>query len=240
VAAQAIPANEVGGDFYTYVTQPNGAGLVAIGDISGKGVAAALLMALTSSNVEAQAVTSDRPAALLNVLNETLGPRMRANRMNAALLIAYFEPQQGLLSVANAGMIAPLIIRRQVLVAQGKPHDGTNGEYLSAEYLDIGGLPIGHELGGTYVESHVNLQPGDTVLFVSDGIVEAHNGTRELFGFDRLQALIASLPPQSGPEHIVAQVVNATLAFAAGTEQHDDITVIAVQPCCEAVERLSV
>ncbi|NJM07940.1 SpoIIE family protein phosphatase [Candidatus Gracilibacteria bacterium] len=223
VAAQAIPAHEVGGDFYTYITQANGAGLVAIGDISGKGVAAALLMALTSSNVEAQAVSSNRPAAMLDALNETLGPRMRANRMNAALLIAAFDPQQSLLCVANAGMIAPLLIRRSSA-------DDQPVERLSAEYLDVGGLPIGHQLGGSYAEAEIVLEPGDTLLFVSDGIVEAHNSARELFGFERLHAVITSLPLQSTPTIIVNEVISATLAFVNGATQHDDITVIAVQP----------
>lgn len=213
VYARSLPAYEVGGDFYTYMAMPEGRAAIAIGDISGKGVGAALLMALTSSLIESHSRQTDHPAQVLDSLNTTLTPRMKANRMNAAVLYAVLDPTNLALTVANAGMIAPLLI-------------GKSG----ARFMDIGGLPIGVLPTATYSEHEVTLDPGDALLFITDGVVEAHNAQGELFGFERLEALVAAMSDNTDVRTLVISILDSVQAFMGDTEQHDDITLVAVQP----------
>jgi serine phosphatase RsbU (regulator of sigma subunit) len=214
VHARSLPASEVGGDFYTYMALPGGRASVAIGDISGKGVAAALLMALTSSTLESQARVLDHPGAMLTALHEALQPRFYANQMNAALLIAIYDPERQRMTVANAGMIAPLL-------ARGLPGGG-----VECSFIDVSGLPIGTLMPACYPDVEVHLTPGDTMIFLSDGIVEAHNLDNELYGFERLEALVAGLPEQLGVAEIVQRILDSVLAFADGADPHDDITIL--------------
>jgi serine phosphatase RsbU (regulator of sigma subunit) len=192
---------------------PHGRAAIAIGDISGKGVGAALLMALTSSLVESHARQSESPAQVLQALNSALTPRMKANRMNAALLYAVLDPSSRQLTVANAGMIAPLLL-------------GSQGVRM----LDIGGLPIGSFAGAIYREHTLTLDAGETLLFVSDGVVEAHNAQSELWGFERLEALLKHLEGAGDTRQIVTAILDAVHVWMGEAEQHDDITVVAVHP----------
>jgi len=220
VHARSIPAYEVGGDFYTYLALSEGRAAIAIGDISGKGVGAALLMALTSSAVESQGRELEHPARVLQALNELLAPRLKANHMNAALLFAVIDPQRQTMSVANAGMIAPVLITRE-----------------GSRFIDAGGLPLGAFSGAVYEEHAVPLTPGDALLFLSDGVVEAHNTQGELFGFERLDATVVEAPI-SDVRALVDLVIDRVHDFMDGAEQHDDITLVAVRPLI-AVEELA-
>ncbi len=214
VFARSLPASEVGGDFYTYMALPGGRAAVAIGDISGKGVAAALLMALTSSTLESQAQVLDHPGEMLDAMQESLRIRLQANQMNAALLIAIYDPTEQQMLIANAGMISPLLIRTL-------PDGGSD-----CAFLDVCGLPIGTSLPSHYTNVRVDLAPGDTMIFMSDGIVEAHNRASEMFGFERLEALVASLPRSLSVAEIVQQIIDAVLAFTDGADPHDDSTIL--------------
>ncbi|HMQ29298.1 MAG TPA: SpoIIE family protein phosphatase, partial [Chloroflexaceae bacterium] len=210
VYGRSLPASEIGGDFYTYMALADGRAAVAIGDISGKGVAAALLMALTSSTLESQAHFIDHPAAMLRALHEALRPRLQANQMNAALQIAVFSSDARSVTVANAGMIAPLLAR----CAPGEP--------TACSFIEVGGLPIGTPLDAGYVEVTVPLTPGDTLIFLSDGIVEAHNEAGELYGFERLEAAVLRLPAHLGVVDLVQRLLDEALAFTGDAEAHDD------------------
>ncbi|MBC8074492.1 MAG: PP2C family protein-serine/threonine phosphatase, partial [Chloroflexales bacterium] len=213
VYARSLPAYEVGGDFYSYLALSQGRAAIAIGDISGKGVGAALLMALTSSLVESHARQSESPAQVLAALNAALTPRLKANRMNAALLYAVLDPASRQLTVANAGMIAPILLGGQ-----------------GVRMLDIGGLPIGALAGATYRDHTLTLDPGETLLFVSDGVVEAHNAAGELWGFERLEGLLQRVESARDTHQIVTAILDAVHAWMGDTEQHDDITLVAVHP----------
>jgi serine phosphatase RsbU (regulator of sigma subunit) len=212
VHARSIPAYEVGGDFYTYLALSEGRAAIAIGDISGKGVGAALLMALTSSAVESQGRELEHPAQVLQALNQLLAPRLKANHMNAALLFAVIDPHKRVLHVANAGMIAPVRLSR-------------NG----SQFIETGGLPLGAYAGAIYQEQTVRLESGDALLFLSDGVVEAHNSKGELFGFERLETTVAEVYP-GDVRGLVNVVIDRVQAFMGDTEQHDDITMVAVRP----------
>jgi serine phosphatase RsbU (regulator of sigma subunit) len=212
VHARSIPAYEVGGDFYTYLALSEGRAAIAIGDISGKGVGAALLMALTSSAVESQGREIEHPARVLQALNQLLAPRLKANHMNAALLYAVIDPHRRVMHVANAGMIAP------VLITHGGSH-----------FIDVGGLPLGSYAGAVYQEHAVRLSPGDALLFLSDGVVEAHNTEGELFGFERLEATVLEAPIRD-VRLLVDLVIERVQGFMGDAEQHDDITLVAIRP----------
>ncbi|NTV63112.1 MAG: SpoIIE family protein phosphatase [Oscillochloris sp.] len=214
VYARSLPASEVGGDFYTYMALPGGQAAVAIGDISGKGVAAALLMALTSSTLESQARVLNHPGEMLGALHDALQLRLQANQMNAALLIAIYDPARQQMTIANAGMISPLLIRML-------PNGGHD-----CRFVDVCGLPIGTALPSRYSDVVVDLAPGDTMIFLSDGIVEAHNPTGDLYGFERLEALVAELPRQLGVAEIVQRILDSVLTFADGAPPHDDTTIL--------------
>jgi serine phosphatase RsbU (regulator of sigma subunit) len=222
VYGRSLPANEVGGDFYSYMVLLDGRAAVAVGDISGKGVAAALLMALTSSTIESQAHFLDHPGEMLQMLHTALSPRLQANQMNAAILVAVFSADARTVTLANAGMIAPLLVRC------------TPGAGCS--FVDVGGLPIGTPLSCTYQEVTVPLMPGDTLLLLSDGIIEAHDGFGQLFGFERLEALVNMLPPDLELDELVEQIIATVLDFVGGAEAHDDITLIAMRPNAQAAQ----
>jgi serine phosphatase RsbU (regulator of sigma subunit) len=217
ICARSIPAYEVGGDFYTYVALPQNCAAITIGDISGKGVGAALMMALTASTVESQILQCSNPAEVLTMLNATLLPRLKTNHMNAALLCAVVDPQQATVRIANAGMIAPILI---------SPH--------GSRLLDVGGLPVGAYAAAQYHEVHTTLPPDHTLLLVSDGVVEAHNSACELFGFERLEAAIAEVPATEDLPTLVQHIVNRVQLFIGSYAQHDDITVVAFRSLVKA------
>ena len=212
VYARSIPAYEVGGDFYSYLAMSEGRAAIAIGDISGKGVGAALLMALTSSAVESQGRQIEHPAQVLTALNNLLAPHLRANHMNAALLFVVIDPRERTLHIANAGMIAP------VLVTPG-----------NSQFIEVGGLPLGSFAGAIYQEVTVPFAPGDSLLLLSDGVVEAHAPNGELFGFERLEQTVAEAKP-GDVRGMVELVLDRVQHHMADAEQHDDITIVAVRP----------
>jgi phosphoserine phosphatase RsbU/P len=188
VNAAFLPAHEVGGDFYLCRALPNGAQRVLLGDVSGKGVAAALTSALLLG-------AADRcddlcPPAVLKELNSAL--RNSGISGFTTCLCADLQPG-GILLVANAGQLPPYRNGREIEVSTG--------------------LPLGIDAAADYTQSSLQLDPGDTLTFLSDGVVEARNATGELFGFERTRE-ISSRPAQ--------QIANAAVEFG----QQDDITVL--------------
>ena len=221
VHARSIPAYEVGGDFYTYIALDENRMAVAIGDISGKGVGAALMMALASSTVEAHGREIAQPQYLLATLNQQLTSRLKANRMNAALLYVVIDLEHATLCASNAGMITPLLLR-----------DG------QVQMIETYGLPLGSMVEARYLETAVDLQPGDLIVLVSDGVVEAHNPLGELFGFERLEELFSQDQALRHPAQLLDDLLDQVAQFMDGAEQHDDMTVVVIQPNLLPVEEM--
>ena len=209
----SVPAYEVGGDFYTYIPIDEHRMAVVIGDVSGKGVGAALMMALVSSMVEAQGRIIDEPVQLVCSLNQELNGRMTANRMNAAVLYTIIDMDRATFHVANAGMIPPFLLR------------GGDATMIKAH-----GMPIGMMADFPYSEIQVELQPGDLILLVSDGVVEARRADGDLFGFRRLEALLSEHDPAAPPEDLIAMIIDRVTQFVDGEEQNDDITIVVIRP----------
>lgn len=211
VAGSSLPAKEVGGDFFTYHMFADGRLGVAVGDVSGKGIPAALLMALALNTFETLVDVYDDQGALLAACNSSLAARLSQSKQNTAFLSVVLDHVRGEALVANAGLIAPLLWRAG-----------------NVSYIESYGLPLGALRDARYTEQRITLQPGDSLLLVSDGIVEAMNDQQELWSFDRLAAVYAAIghaEPQIVVEHVLTQVRQ----FAGTAPQHDDMTVVALR-----------
>jgi serine phosphatase RsbU (regulator of sigma subunit) len=211
IRGRSLPAEEVGGDFYTYLPLTGGRLGLAVGDVSGKGMASALYMAIASSVVEAQASSSPDSATLIRHVNNLLYRRVHDTGMNTALLYALFDLTRRQLRVSNAGLITPIYYH--------------NGAY---RYVECYGLPLGVMAGEIYEEKHIKLQPGDVLLFLTDGIVEAMNRQRELYGFPRLEAVLEDCAAQDA-QTIMDSVFDSVFEFMEGMPPHDDMTLVVVK-----------
>ncbi len=235
VVCYNAPAQEVGGDLYTYNlfrlpsrNDPMARYGLAVGDVSGKGMPAALLMAVSLALFHSVVRQELSPAALLSYLDDSLVHYTRTTRQNCAMVyievrthhptvvapVPTHHTTHGVVRVANAGCIAPII----------KRYDGT------IQWLDVGGLPLGIGLGATfgYQEASLELAQGDMIILLSDGMLEAHNAEGDIFGFPRMEAAI-----RSGPHHSVQAMLDhlrgALEQFMGEMELNDDVTLVIIR-----------
>jgi steroid delta-isomerase-like uncharacterized protein len=206
------PAREVGGDFYDFHLLSEGRLGVVVGDATGKGVPAALVMATTLGMLQAVSQASDlsSPGEVLAQVNETLIVRIASNTF-VTCFYCILEPKSGRLRYANAGHDVPYIHRR-----------GSDAEELRAR-----GMPLGLMPGMSYEEKEVLLDYGESVLFYSDGLLEAHDPKGEMFGFPRLRALVAE---HGEKVSLVDMLLEELYSFVGeGWEQEDDITLLTLE-----------
>jgi serine phosphatase RsbU (regulator of sigma subunit) len=214
IAAYWQPAQAVGGDFYDFISFPNGKLGLIIGDVTGKGMPAALVMATTRSllhyaTLYATGGGSVRPGDILARVNEMCYPEIPAN-MFITCLIAVVEPESGLTRFANAGHSLPY-----QLTSRGPIE------------LRATGMPLGLMPGMDYEEKETVLAAGDRLFLYSDGLVEAHNPQKEMFGSARLQAELAT---DAGGTGLIHSLLTQLAAFTGpGWEQEDDITSVVVE-----------
>jgi steroid delta-isomerase-like uncharacterized protein len=206
------PAREVGGDFYDFHPLPEGKLGLVVGDATGKGVPAALVMSTTCGMLQlaARALDSPSPGEVLQQVNETLLARIPSN-MFVTCFYAILNPKSGTLSYANAGHDLPYLW-----------HSG------ECEELRARGMPLGLMPGMSYEEKEIVLQEGDSALLYTDGLVEAHDPQREMFGFPRLQALLS----EHGKEEssLEEALLEELYSFVGeGWEQEDDITLLTLR-----------
>ena len=208
------PAREVGGDFYDFFELEDGRVGVVVGDATGKGVSAALVAAATSSMVRAvaQALGSSSPGEVLAQVNETLVARIPSN-MFVTCFYAVLDPESAGLRYANAGHDLPYLRGRS----------SNDAEELSAR-----GMPLGLMPEMSYEENETVLDAGDSVLFYSDGLVEAHDPQRhQMFGFPRLRALVAG---HAEKRSFVTLLIAELYSFTGEEwEQEDDITLLTLR-----------
>jgi serine phosphatase RsbU (regulator of sigma subunit)/predicted ester cyclase len=208
------PAREVGGDFYDFHFLSEGRVGLVVGDATGKGVPAALVMSTTCGMLqavsEASESSSSSPGEVLKRANEALTVRIPPN-MFVTCFYAILDPGGGSLTYANAGHDLPYLHR--------------NG---AAEELRARGMPLGLMPGMGYEEKETSLQAGESVLFYSDGLVEAHDPDGEMFGFPRLRALVAE---HAEEERLPGDFLMEELySFVGdGWEQEDDITLLTLE-----------
>ncbi len=225
IAGMSLPAREVGGDFYDYFVFAEGCLGIAVGDVSGKGIQAALMMSLSVGMLTTEIQIEMAPAQLLTALNMTLRPHTKRNRMNTALGYVILESAIGAaltdnrwnIYAANAGLLSPLLRTSE-------------GE---VRWIEAAGLPLGMMEGIKYAELCETLVPEDVLLLCSDGIVEAQNAHEELYGFERFAVCVARAPRGSARE-IQEWILADVREFVGGAEQHDDMTVVVVRVMSEA------
>jgi len=204
------PAKEVGGDFYDFFLSDEERLSVTIGDVAGKGISAALYMAICTTLMQGVVQESENPADSVRMLNKLLYPRSLA-RMFVTVLSGSLELTTGRFEYCNAGHFSPLVLRADGKVLE---LEGSKGPAVS--------LVKDFE----FVSGESFLEKGDTVFFYTDGITEAKNSAREEFMDDRLQGLLAELKGVS-PSGIIEQVVREVDKFTEEEEQADDMTMVA-------------
>lgn len=206
------PAREVGGDFYDFLTTSTGSLWVCVGDVSGKGVPAALLMAVTKTLVASAAARSSSPGEVLTQVNGELS-RDNDSAMFVTAFVACIDLQSGIIQYTNAGHNPPLLCRASSRI----------------DRLDVRHGPV---LGAVddvrYGESVVQLEPGDVLLLFTDGVTEALDPRGQLFTEARLRDTLTNDGVATAQESARA-VVAAVESFAGGAEQADDITVLALR-----------
>jgi serine phosphatase RsbU (regulator of sigma subunit)/anti-sigma regulatory factor (Ser/Thr protein kinase) len=209
IAAYYGPARAVGGDFYDFIEMPGGRIGIAVGDVTDKGVPAALVMARTHSVLRAEATRSDSPGEILARANELLVPEMPA-RMFVTCLFAILDPGTGHIVLANAGHNLPYV----------RTDDGVIE-------LRATGMPLGLMAGIRYEETEGDIAPGSNVLLYSDGLVEAHDPGQQMFGFPRLRE--AMTVDDAGSE-LLDRLLEDLHAFTGPDwEQEDDITLVTLR-----------
>src|ERR671921_1059 len=208
VAAYYQPARQVGGDFYDFLPLPDGQLGLIVGDVSGKGVPAALVMAITRTMLQA-AYRLGSPGEILEQVNNTLYRDIPPN-MYVTCLTALLDSRTGWLQYANAGHDLPYL----------RHDDGVSK-------LRATGMPLGLMPGMSYEQKEITLKPGESVLLYSDGLVEAHDPQREMFGFPRMQRFVGAHP---GGATLIDSLLAELERFAGEQwEQEDDITLLTLQ-----------
>jgi len=208
IAAHWQPAREVSGDFYDFIQFPDGRLGVLIADVTDKGVPAALVMATTRTLLRAVAERLVQPSEVLERVNNLLVPDIPAN-MFVTCLYLVLDPENGKLCFANAGHNLPYLQTAEGVVE-----------------LRATGMPLGLMPEMTYEEVEAKLQSGENILLSSDGLVEAHNASREMYGFERLENMLAR---QSGCTSITFLMADLADFTGPDYEQEDDITLVVLE-----------
>src|SRR3984893_6304213 len=208
LAAGCVPARELGGDFYDFLPYGQGRLGFMLGDVSGKGTAAALYGSLAIGTVREIVVDhACEPACMLALLNQRLlGARLDSRFI--AMLFAVYDASTRKLTLANAGGPYPLLVRKGKVRA-----------------IRLEGVPLGIIPDTQYDETTIDLDPGDVVLFASDGILESENTAQEEVGPERLTVLLSAISQRDSARDISERILAATDGHSgAGTAPHDDRT----------------
>ena len=216
VSAYWQPARAVGGDFYDFIQFPDGRFGLVIGDVSGKGVPAALVMASTRSVMREAAERLVSPGEVLEQVNTLICEDMPAN-MFVTCLYALLDPASGVLDFANAGHNLPYCYSPDGIIE-----------------LRATGMPLGLMPGMRYEQPRSQLSPDQALLMYSDGLTEAHNFDREMFGGERLHDFLAQWQPPAdrvGDSKLIPSLLDTLTAFTGpGLEQEDDVTLLSLEP----------
>jgi serine phosphatase RsbU (regulator of sigma subunit) len=207
----SIPAHELGGDFFNYFELPGGEVALFMGDVSGKGVPAALLMANLQATLKARIPLETDLSAFARQLDRDV-EASTPPEVYLTLFLGILDPAQRVLRYVNAGHESPFLLRR----------DGR------LERLDPTGRPIGLMSGGTYTEKSIGLEPGDRLFLYTDGLVDAENEAGAVFGPARLETLLSG-ERATGPADLLARVEQAYQDHRGLRDAADDATLLVLK-----------
>ena len=207
----SFPCYEIGGDYYDFIQRDDGRLVIALGDVSGKGPAAALLLSSLHAAIHAQTGSHDTLVETISAVNRYLADNIPPNRF-VTLFYAELDPESGALSFLNAGHNPPLIVH-----AAG-----------TVEQLASGGLPLGIKADADYREGRTTMQMGDVLCIYSDGVTEAASPNGEEFGPTRLYEVV-SRNVDASAAGIRDRIESALTKFSQGTQAADDITLVIVK-----------
>ena len=211
IAGMSVPATQVGGDFYDYLTVANGQTAIAVADAAGKGLRGAMNAVLTNGMLHEVARFRSDADAILTDLNSGLAPRMYGPSF-IALNLAILNESEKRIHYANGGQPYPILKR------------GT--EIIEIEDSD---LPLGSMKSVRYESITFDLAEGDMLIFHSDGLIEALNPNEEMYGAERLIALVSQIPNESTAEEVIQHIVEDVNRFVKEAEQYDDLTVVVIK-----------
>ena len=210
LAVRFLPARTIGGDLYDFLDYGSGQTAIVLGDVSGKAAPAALFAALVSGIMRSAAVQKLDPAPMLAALNDALQER-KLESQYVTMLFALWNDEDRTLRVANSGAVQPIVCRHG------------QSSTICAE-----GFPLGMFADVSYDEIAVTTEPGDLVVFVSDGISDAENAQGEMYGQERLSSLLCGHRDQ--PAQLIADAILADVAHFQGTKDlFDDETIIVLR-----------
>lgn len=214
IAGMSLPAREVGGDHFDYLPHDNGQFCIAVFDVSGKGMQAAMAAVFTSGAYSAEVKRCSSVGEVLTRLNASVHAHSRRGQF-VSVLVAMLDTHRKTLTFANAG--------------QSKPVLRSNG---SVRVLDAEGVPfpLGMKADTVYDQKMVELHPGDTVFLMTDGVTEAMNLAKEQYGQERLERRIAQMDaPSMSAERMLSHVVHDVRVYAGAAAQHDDMTMVVIK-----------
>lgn len=216
IEAGTIPAKDVGGDYYDYRSLNDQQLLLAIGDVTGKGVAAALMMATVKTALQMRLESTQSVGRIMAALNRLVCEKAARSRQYMTLFLGLLDTRANTLTYCNAGHNFPYRIRPN----------------MTLEHLDqAGGLPLGFQPDLAYQEHTVSIEPDDILFLYTDGVVEAMDDQKELFGYARLEELLLD-NCRENLEEIHLRILERIEAFCRETPQDDDMTMLFVQCIC--------
>ena len=210
MAVRFLPARTIGGDLYDFIDFGPGRTAIVLGDVSGKAAPAALFAALVSGIMRSAAVQQPEPAPMLALLNDALQER-KLDSQYVTMLFALWNDESRTLQVSNSGAVQPILCR-----------------FGQSETVRAEGFPLGLFPDVAYDEVSLSAQPGDAIVFVSDGILDAENAQAEMYGNDRLAALLCANRDQ--PAQAIADAILDDVAkFQGAQDRFDDETIIVLR-----------
>ena len=213
IAGMSVPATQVGGDFYDYLTISNGQTAVAVADAAGKGLRGAMNAVLTNGMLYEVSRFKTEAAVILSDLNAGLAPRMYGPSF-IALNLAILDESEKRIDYANGGQPYPILKSGTDIIE-----------------IESGDLPLGSMKKVEYESTTFDLNEGDFLIFHTDGLIEALNAEEEMYGTERLKESVSRIPDSSTAEETVQHLVDDAHAFVGEAEQYDDLTIVVVKRC---------
>ena len=211
IAGMSVPATQVGGDFYDYLTVANGKTAVAVADAAGKGLRGAMNAVLTNGMLYEVARFKSAADVILTDLNAGLSPRMYGPSF-IAVNLAVLDEETKRIDYSNGGQPYPVLKR--------------GNEIIEIESSD---LPLGSMKRVEYESLTFDLKAGDILIFHTDGLIEALNTEEEMYGTDRLNETVAAIPEGTPAEGVIQHLVKDVHSFVGDAEQYDDMTIVVIR-----------